>query len=125
MSRSFAPLCIAGLVLALAACGAKLNPVLDCPNLPLDPSLVDPNGKYSYATDIVPIVNTYCTCHAKGALNRQNAPTRVQLDDFNNIKLFADESRETVLAGTMPPNSNMDPNLRCKFDAWYRNGQAP
>ena len=124
MRCSFGQYLLAAVVLgSLAACGAKLNPAIDCIN---DPNIAtDPNAPFSYATDIKPLTNTYCTCHSKAVLNRQNAPTRVLVDSFSDIKVFANEVNQTVLGGTMPPNSAMDPNDRCKLNAWYRNGMKP
>lgn len=123
MHRPYALVLATALALASAACGKKINPIHDCANDPNNTQ--DPNEKVSFDGTIKAITASNCGCHYNAVLNRQNAPTRVVLDTYNDTKTWADESHQAILGGTMPPESNMKIDDICAFDAWYRNGMAP
>jgi uncharacterized membrane protein len=102
-------------LVALPACGSKLNPGGNCPLHP---------GPVTFGL-VQTQVLTYCTpCHRRGAANRFGATASVNFETYDDAVNNADEANMDILSGRMPPGSAVDPNLRCLMDAWIKNNHA-
>ena len=110
-SRAFSILAISLASLA-TACGTKPNPGGDCP-------LLAP--PVTYSASIKPFIDVHClSCHNKKTLNRQGAPIDVNFDTYSDVKANGVPADQSILGGRMPPNSSLNNDLRCMFDAWVR-----
>ena len=111
---------ITALALALlaTACGDKLDPD--------QPPTCDPALPVSYAQEVGPVLESYCTrCHSSSAANRRGAPEGVDFDTYAAAAAAAEMANQRVQAGTMPPSGaspRPDARARCLLQAWVDQG---
>lgn len=85
----------------------------------------------SYATDIAPLMTTYCTeCHTadKSGKQRQGAPITVDYDTLSDTSRHARRGAKRMLRGDMPPSGttkDLPHKAACVFDAWRQQGTPP
>ena len=112
----FAALAICG---TLVGCGTKQNP---------GPSTAscDQTANVSFASQIQPLLERYCTsCHSTAVANRNGAPVTINFDSYTAAAANADRANTRIQAGTMPPanaNHPVTDTDKCLFQAWVDQG---
>lgn len=76
----------------------------------------------SYATDVSPIIQSYCAtsgCHAAGSSNGPGA-----LTTYQEVYNAQSSIRTVILNGNMPQGSSLTPSQKNNIVCWIDNGAA-
>jgi len=110
-----------GLLIGLAACGVKIDPLQD-----YDAGL-DLNTCLSYQTAIKPVLERHCTgCHASTLTGsaRNGAPATVNLDSYAGLLASVDRVQLRIVAGSMPPGGGIPQGERSLLVSWVNAGKT-
>lgn len=83
----------------------------------------------SYARDVAPLVERHCLgCHSvtRTGVQRAGATPGVDLDTYDDVRRWADNSNGLIQEGLMPPRRGaMTAAEKATFQAWVDGGLAP
>ena len=112
-------LCVALLVF-LAACGDKVDPILE-----FDAGSAEDGEAVTYIEDVRPLLETHCLlCHSqsKQGFERNGAPININFDTYDGILAWIDQASQRIQSGTMPPTGGIPEDERMLFQRWVDTG---